>query len=109
MILESEYPPPLKDALEHATSLSRALAEPTLTARLDRWAIGRVEEISRFVELVVDDWRFGALSERAAAEELESYVRTLESSLQERLTAPDLPRLPLTNLPELQRPGIRGA
>lgn len=98
MISESEYPPALKAALEHAMGLSQALAEPTLTARLDRWAIGRVEEISRFVELVVGDWCVGALSEQAAVEELESYVRTLESSLHERLTAPDLLTLPVSSL-----------
>jgi hypothetical protein len=109
MILESEFPPALKDALDHATSLSQALAEPALIARLDRWAIGRGDEISRFVELVVGDWRTGALSENAAAAELESYVRTLESALHERLTAPDLPSLPLHNAPERPRSGIRSA
>jgi hypothetical protein len=109
MILESEYPPTLKDALEHAKSLSQALAEPTLMARLDRWAIGRGDEISRFVELVLGDWRVGALSESAAAEEVESYVRTLESSLEDRLTARDLPSLSLTDPPERQRLRMRGA
>jgi hypothetical protein len=108
MILKSEYPPVLKDALEHATSLSQALAEPALVARLDLWAVGRGDEIARFVELVLGDWRTGALSENAAAAELESYVRTLESSLHERLTAPDLLTLTLTNPPERQRSGIRG-
>ena len=109
MILESEFPPALKDALDHATSLSQALDEPALVARLDRWAIGRGDEISRFVELVVSDWRIGALSETAAAAELESYVRTLESALDERLTSPDLLRLTLANTRERLRPRLRGA
>jgi hypothetical protein len=87
MILESEYPAALKGALEQAASLSRQLAAPDLAARLGLWAIGRSEEIARFVELVVDDWRGGALSDRAAAAELESYVRTLEGALRERLAA----------------------
>jgi hypothetical protein len=84
-ILESEYPATLNDAVEHASKLSRALCAPDLMVRLDRWAIGRVDEISRFVELVVGDWRSGALSEEAATIELESYVRTLESGLRAHL------------------------
>jgi hypothetical protein len=89
MILESDYPEVLKDALQRADALSRTLAEPALLVRLDRWAIGRSEEIARFVELVVGDWRLGALSDTAAAEELESYVRTLEGALHECVTARD--------------------
>jgi hypothetical protein len=89
MILESDYPEVLKGVLQRAEALSRTLAEPALMVRLDRWAIGRSEEIARFVELVVGDWRMGALSEKAAAEELESYVRTLESALHECVTARD--------------------
>jgi hypothetical protein len=87
MILESEYPAALKGALEQAAGLSRRLAAPDLAARLGLWAIGRSEEIARFVELVVGDWRGGALSERAATAELESYVRTLEGAIDERLAA----------------------
>ncbi len=65
MIAESDYPEALANALQHAEALSCTLAEPELMARLDRWAIGRGEEIARFVELVVGDWRMGALSENA--------------------------------------------
>jgi hypothetical protein len=83
--LESEYPATLNEAVEHAARFSRALSAPNLMTRLDRWAIGRVDEISRFVELVVGDWRSGALSEQAATMELESYVRTLESGLRAHL------------------------
>jgi hypothetical protein len=91
MILESEYPAALKGALERAASLSRQLTAPDLAAKLGRWAIGRGEEIARFVELVVGDWRDGALSERAATQELESYVCTLEGALSERLAAGHFP------------------
>jgi hypothetical protein len=87
MILESEYPAALKGALEQAAGLSRQLAAPDLADRLGLWAIGRSEEIARFVELVVADWRGGALSERAATAELGAYVRTLEGALHERLAA----------------------
>jgi hypothetical protein len=79
-------------------------------ARLDHWAIGRGEEIARFVELVVGDWRMGALSENAAAEEIESYVRTLESALHECLTgrAPLLSPTPPPRLAADLRPRVRG-
>lgn len=108
MILESDYPEVLKGALQRAEALSRTLAEPALMVRLDRWAIGRSEEIARFVELVVGDWRVGALSEKAAAEELESYVRTLESALHECVTARDaLSPLPPRSTAE-PRSGVRG-
>jgi hypothetical protein len=106
MIAESDYPEALANALQHAEALSSTLAEPELVARLDHWAIGRGEEIARFVELVVGDWRMGALSEKAAAEELESYVRALESALHECLTG----RAPLTPTPPLSselRPCVR--
>lgn len=94
MILESQVPAILKDAVMRATSLSQALAAPELLARLDRWAIGRAEEITRFVELVLDDWRSGALSDRTACEELESYVRTLEAAVREELEMATTPARP---------------
>jgi hypothetical protein len=105
MILESDYPAALKGALEQAAGLSRRLAAPDLAARLGLWAIGRSEEIARFVELVVGDWRCGALSERAATAELESYVRTLEGALHEQLAAGHFSRgdaLPLSRTAELR-------
>lgn len=109
MIAESDYPEALTSALQHAEALSCTLAEPELTARLDRWAIGRSEEIARFVELVVGDWRMGALSDNAAAEEIESYVRTLETALQECLTgrAPLLSPAPPPRLATDHRPGVK--
>jgi hypothetical protein len=89
MILESEYPAALRGALRQAAHLASAFASPELLARLqlDRWAIGRSEEISRFVELVLGDWRIGALSERVAADQIESYVSALEGELNERLAS----------------------
>ncbi len=94
MILESEYPAVLRGALGQAAHLSSAFAEPELLARLQldahaHWAIGRSEEISRFVELVLGDWRIGALSERVAADQIESYVSALEGELHERLASRD--------------------
>jgi hypothetical protein len=86
--LDPHYPARLENAVEYAKMLARVLAAPDLAARLDRWAIGRGDEISRFVELVVSDWRSGALSEQAATEEIESYVRNLEVVLRERLQLP---------------------
>ena len=80
-----EYPAGLKSVLQHAVKLSRALAAPDVAARLDRWAIGRQDEILRFVELVLVDWRAGSLSEQAAVMELEAYMHTLENALRERL------------------------
>jgi hypothetical protein len=108
MILESDYPDVLKGALQRAEALSRTLAEPALMVRLDRWAIGRSEEIARFVELVVGDWRVGALSEKAAAEELEAYVRTLEGALHECVTARDALSPAPPRSTAKPRSGVRG-
>jgi hypothetical protein len=83
--LETDYPTGLKDAVQHAVKVSRALSALDLTDRRDKWAVGRQDEISRFVELVLGDWREGRLSEPAAVAELESYMHTLENALRERL------------------------
>jgi hypothetical protein len=86
--LAQHYPAALESAIHHAERLSQAFSMPELTARLDRWGVGRANEIARFVELIVSDWHNGLLSDEAAASELDTYVESLESGLCERLDAP---------------------
>jgi hypothetical protein len=88
------YPPRLQASVNHAERLARVLLEEearTVESRhVTAWLVGRADEVERFVEAVVQEWRAGERGPDAAAASLDGYLAALHEGLARRLgvTAP---------------------
>lgn len=83
------YPAGLQRAVNHAERLGQLLSVRLSRALVDEWAaawmLGREEEIERFVELVVGDWKRGSFGDAQATAVLNSYLVTLHEGLSKHL------------------------
>jgi len=84
------YPPPLQAAVSHAERLADLVSveERSTGGGSDAavaWLVGRSDEIERFVEQIVDDWRANRLGPQEAAAALDDYLAKLHDGLHSQL------------------------
>ncbi|HEX3346461.1 MAG TPA: hypothetical protein VHS09_17875 [Polyangiaceae bacterium] len=89
------YPPALQAVVNHAERLSELLGIHELAPPTHEWAhawmTGRADEVARFVEHVVGQWREGRLPDAEAAATLDGYLVALHEGLSRHLHCADPP------------------
>lgn len=105
------YPPALQAVVNHSERLSELLVVHELAPPTQEWAnvwmTGRADEVVRFAEHVVAQWREGRIGEDEAAATLDGYLVTLHEGLARHLRC-DAPSCCEGSSAATARPGRMG-
>jgi len=90
-VFGASYPPDLQPTVDHADRFRRVVesadATPALPPAARRWLIGRADEMTLVLALLVDDWRAGRKTSAAAAREIGAYIDELHEGARALLGA----------------------